>query len=115
MSQTINIITPGTTYNKLQEDLIEQAENYIFNRRFMLGKGVSEKKRNHALASMSFICEDNCEVLNNLNSVMRGLNKECKKVKRQVRPKKSGCYSCGTRTDFSKDCKECMVWINKEW
>ena len=115
MSQSINIVTQSSIYHELEQDIIKQADNYIFERRFMLGKGVSKKIRNHALASMSFICEDNCEILKNLNSVMKGLNRECRKLKNSTRPKKQGCYKCGTRTDFSKDCSECMIWTNKEW
>lgn len=109
MSKTINLITSESIYENLEKDLLDQAEKYIYERRFKLGKGVDVDKRNHAIASMSFICEDNCEILRNLNLIMKGLYVQNVVQKAKIVDKKVGCYSCG-----GVGCGSCLIYGGKE-
>lgn len=109
MSKTINLITSESIYENLEKDLLDQAEKYIYERRFKLGKGVDVDKRNHAIASMSFICEDNCEILRNLNLVMKGLYVQNTVQKAKIVDKKVGCYNCG-----GSGCNSCIIHGGKE-
>jgi len=104
MSKTINLITSESIYENLEKDLLDQAEKYIYERRFKLGKGVDVDKRNHAIASMSFICEDNCEILRNLNLVMKGLYVQNTVQKARIRFDRGGCNSCG-----GSGCGNCVI------
>lgn len=109
MSKTINLITSESIYENLEKDLLDQAEKYIYERRFKLGKGVDVDKRNHAIASMSFICEDNCEILRNLNLVMKGLYVQNTVQKASIRFDRGGCNSCG-----GSGCGNCVIQGGKE-
>ena len=116
-SQSIYIQTIDTVKEQLEKDILKQAKNFLLCKRFMLGKGVNRKQRNHALMAMSYICTENCELIRYINKGLKGCEIEMDVNSTYNLWQANG--KTGTKTCFvqaaAKDCSDCMIWENKEW
>jgi hypothetical protein len=118
-SQSIYIQTIDTVKEQLEKDILKQAKNFLLCKRFMLGKGINKKQRNHALMAMSYICTENCELIRYINKGLKGCAIETDLNSTYNMWK--GMGNTGTKACFiqvaqstTHDCLD-VCWTEKEW
>lgn len=71
-AQSIYIRKRHTVREEAEKEILKQADNYLYKKRFMLGEGVKANKRNKALIILDFICKENCEIIQLIDKELKG-------------------------------------------
>lgn len=71
-TQSILVKSVDTIKNEIDKKLLINAEKYILKKKIELGKGVNKKLVKHQLRILSFICTENCELINSINNQIEG-------------------------------------------
>lgn len=122
-SQGIYIKTIASVQGELEKDLLGQAKKYLLKSRFSLGSGANKKQRNHALMTLSYICTENCELIDRINSQLKGCDTiayvpEGKSVLEKILSKEyshTNWEQASGGSTVDGECSDCVNWENKPW
>jgi hypothetical protein len=120
-SQSIYIKTIDSVRNTLEKDMLKQAKNFLLKERFMLGNGTDRKQRNHALMTLSYICTENCELIDSINAQLNGCDgaayvPEEKSELEKIVSRENTYHNYSQATTVSNsECADCVNWENKSW
>lgn len=66
-------------YIKLENELLEQGNNYILEREYVLGNGINKDKVDFLMQYTKLLCNTNCDINSLIESKIKGLEGiECK-------------------------------------
>lgn len=97
-------------YHSLAKDiLIYNFENYLMKKRFMVGNGIEDEgELDHAILFYDILCDDNCDIINYIQSKINGTLESSPKKKKT----KSLEYNEEERTEIV-DLR--VFWDIKAW
>ncbi len=77
-SQSILVKSIDSIQESSEETLLKNANNYILEKRFALGKGMNFDETAHASRLLDFLCTENCELIDYINkALLDELDEEC--------------------------------------
>lgn len=77
-SQSILVKSIDSIQEASEETLLKNANKYILEKRFALGKGMQTEEAMHAARLLDFLCTENCELIGYINKALLGeLEEDC--------------------------------------
>ena len=71
-TQSIFVKSIDSIQEASEETLLKNANKYILEKRFALGKGMKSEETKHAARLLDFLCTENCELIDYLNKSLIG-------------------------------------------
>lgn len=83
-TQSITSLSKEKYSEEAQNILIYNFEQYFYKKNFRLGDGIDEEEAFHNMYLQELLCENNCQVYNDLYDKIAGKVKNCPKKKKSI-------------------------------
>jgi len=70
--QQIKTLNQSSLYEKFSSEVLKQADLYYTDKKFKMGGGMNQLKAFHAYLLKDVLCEDNCVIVDFINSKLSG-------------------------------------------